>query len=160
MRKLLCVLQLSIYFIVSFAHPLRTEIMNKDSALYERLTFVPEMKEQEYEQKVKLFRNSLASYITTRHKEDLLAIQDSVVVNVVVNGNGRVDTVWLVPPKSFPFENMYRFIKSYDFKGPLIEYYTTELKQGSCLMKLKLVLDKKKMLHISFHYLSVKEERE
>lgn len=119
------------------------------------------MKEQEYEQKVKLFRNSLASYITTRHKEDLLAIQDSVVVNVVVNGNGRVDTVWLVHPKSFPFENMYRLIKSYDFKGPLIEYYTTEPKQGPCLMKLKLVLDKKKrMLHISFHYLAVKEERE
>jgi len=88
------------------------------------------MKEQEYEQKVKLFRNSLASYITIRHKEDLLAIQDSVVVNVVMNGNGWVDTVWLVHPKSFPFENMYRFIKSYDFKGPLIEHYTTEPKQG------------------------------
>lgn len=53
-------------------------------------------------------------------------------------------TDWLVHLKSFPFENMYRFIKSYDFKGPLIEYYTTEPKQGPCLMKLKLVLDKKK----------------
>ena len=70
-------------------------------------------------------------------------------------------TDWLVHPKSFPFENMYRFIKSYDFKGSLIEHYTTEPKQGPCLMKLKLVLDKKKrMLHISFHYLSVKEKWE
>lgn len=118
----------------------------------------PELKEESYLQKRKEFKDALFSYLVKQHQEDILNIKDSVVINFMVKGCGRIDSVWLVSPKTYPYENICRFIKRYNFQGPLVEFYTSKPGLYDCTIKLVLLLNREtKMLHISFDFIYIKK---
>lgn len=119
----------------------------------EILEIDPEINEEEYARKRKLFNVSLLDYLATHCSETVHKIQDNVVVNFIVNGNGKVDSVWLVSPKDFPFEETYKFIKNYDFKGSLVEYLGMPYKKPSYTVRIILIFDRQKSrLGIYFDY--------
>uniref|UniRef100_A0AB33IX82 Uncharacterized protein n=1 Tax=Prevotella sp. GTC17254 TaxID=3236794 RepID=A0AB33IX82_9BACT len=64
-------------------------------------------------------------------------MQDSVIIEFWVNPKGLVDSVYLIKPKPCPFDSVIGYIKSYDFEGPLYEYYTTEIIKNSYLIRLR-----------------------
>lgn len=102
---------------------------------------------------MKLFNDSILNYLATQCIETVLKIQDNVVVKFIVNGNGKVDSVWLVSPKDFPFEEIYKFIKNYDFKGSLVEYLSMPSQKHSFTVRIILILDRKvNKLSIHFDY--------
>ena len=141
------------------AKPATYEQVEEDSVTNLVFDLPPELKEQAYAQKRSLFMKTLAPYLGKQHREDVLRIQDTVFINFTVNGKGLVDSVWLVSPKSFPFENTYRFIKNYDFKGPLVEFYTERPRRYACTVKLMLSLNKERnILYTFFDYTQAKEE--
>ena len=122
----------------------------------------PEMDEEKLKQKVRTFNKDILSYITVHCLDEILCIKDSAFVNFIVNERGRVDTVWLVQDKSFPFEKIYRFIKNYDVQGPLVEYVTTqpELDAKSYLVMIVLIFDRKKLrLRSLFDFDLIKKNR-
>lgn len=113
----------------------------------------PEINLEKYVRKMKLFNDSILNYLATQCVETVLKIQDNVVVKFIVNGNGKVDSVWLVSPKDFPFEEIYRFIKNYDFKGSLVEYLSMPFQKHSFTVRIILILDRKvNKLSIHFDY--------
>ena len=113
----------------------------------------PKINEEEYARKRKQFTDSLLNYLATQCVETVLKIQDSVFVNFIVNSNGKVDSVWLVSPKDFPFEEIYKFIKNYDFKGPLVEYIGMPHKKTSYTVRIILMFDRQRsILEIYFDY--------
>ena len=113
----------------------------------------PEINLEKYVRKMKLFNDSILNYLATQCIETVLKIQDNVVVKFIVNGNGKVDSVWLVSPKDFPFEEIYKFIKNYDFKGSLVEYLSMPSQKHSFTVRIILILDRKvNKLSIHFDY--------
>ena len=121
-----------------------------DNGIYE---IDPEINEEEYVRKRKQFNVSLLKYLATQCVETVLKIQDSVFVNFIVNSNGKVDSVWLVSPKDLPFEGIYKFIKNYDFKGPLVEYIGMPHKKPSYTVRIILMFDRQRsILEIYFDY--------
>ena len=113
----------------------------------------PEINEEEYARKRKQFNVSLLNYMATQCVETVLKIQDSVFVNFIVKSSGKVDSVWLVSPKDFPFEDIYKFIKNYDFKGSLVEYLSMPSQKHSFTVRIILILDRKvNKLSIHFDY--------
>lgn len=102
-----------------------------------------EMIEERYFEKKKQFSLKLLRYLHNLHAEDISTIRDTACINFIVNKNGRVDSVWMLKHSSFKFKNTFKFIKAYDFKGPLIEYYSSP--PGTIrfpyLVKLKLRRD-------------------
>ena len=104
----------------------------------------PKINEEEYVRKRKQFTDSLLNYLATQCVETVLKIQDSVFVNFIVNSNGKVDSVWLVSPKDFPFEEIYKFIKNYDFKGQLIQLLSAPRRKHACTVGICLVFDRKR----------------
>ena len=121
-----------------------------DNGIYET---DPKINEEEYARKRKQFTDSLLNYLATQCVETVLKIQDSVFVNFIVNSNGKVDSVWLVSPKDFPFEEIYKFIKNYDFKGPLVEYIGMPHKKPSYTVRIILMFDRQRsILEIYFDY--------
>lgn len=113
----------------------------------------PEINLEKYVRKMKLFNDSILNYLATQCIETVLKIQDNVVVKFIVNGNGKVDSVWLVSPKDLPFEEIYKFIKNYDFKGSLVEYLSMPSQKHSFTVRIILILDRKvNKLSIHFDY--------
>lgn len=113
----------------------------------------PEINLEKYVRKMKLFNDSILNYLATQCIETVVKIQDNVVVKFIVNGNGKVDSVWLVSPKDFPFEEIYKFIKNYDFKGSLVEYLSMPSQKHSFTVRIILILDRKvNKLSIHFDY--------
>lgn len=113
----------------------------------------PEINLEKYVRKMKLFNDSILNYLATQCIETVLKIQDNVVVKFIVNGNGKVDSVWLVSPKDFPFEEIYKFIKNYDFKESLVEYLSMPSQKHSFTVRIILILDRKvNKLSIHFDY--------
>ncbi len=113
----------------------------------------PKINEEEYVRKRKQFNVSLLNYLATQCIKTVFEIQDSVVVGFIVNGSGKVDSVWLVSPKDFPFEEIYKFIKNYDFKGPLVEYIGMPHKKPSYTVRIILMFDRQRsILEIYFDY--------
>ena len=113
----------------------------------------PEINLEKYVRKMKLFNDSILNYLATQCIETVLKIQDNVVVKFIVNGSGKVDSVWLVSPKDFPFEEIYKFIKNYDFKGSLVEYLSMPSQKHSFTVRIILILDRKvNKLSIHFDY--------
>ena len=113
----------------------------------------PEINLEKYVRKMKLFNDSILNYLATQCIETVLKIQDNVVVKFIVNGNGKVDSVWLVSPKDFPFEEIYKFIKNYYFKGSLVEYLSMPSQKHSFTVRIILILDRKvNKLSIHFDY--------
>ncbi len=119
----------------------------------------PESNEEEYSRKRKQFNVSLLNYLATHCVETVLKIQDSVFVNFTVKSSGKVDSVWLVSPKDFPFEDIYKFIKNYDFKGQLIQLLTAPHRKHTFTVGICLVFDRKKSrLAIGFDCLRMVQE--
>lgn len=160
MKRLFVCLLFSSCSTIMWSHLLVSNGTDIDTIIHRVYETGPELKEQEYIQKRRLFRDSLFSYLVKLHKqhqEDILGIKDSVVVNFIVNGSGRIDSVWLVSPKTYPFKNIYKFIKDYDFKGPLMEFYTSKPELYDCTVKLVLLLNvEAKMLYIFFDCIRIR----
>ncbi len=132
------------------------------SAFCQVYTFGPDINE-ECIRKETLFKDSLYVDFVLPHREEFLNMQDSVAVDFNVNIRGHVDTVWLAKPitRPFPFEGLSKYIRSYDFKGPLLEYYTTEPKRYACTVRLLFTLDRqRRILYVSIDYRNVREVRE
>lgn len=119
----------------------------------------PEINLEKYVRKMKLFNDSILNYLATQCIETVLKIQDNVVVKFIVNGNGKVDSVWLVSPKDFPFEDIYKFIKNYDFKGQLIQLLAAPRRKHAFTVGICLVFDRKKSrLAMGFDCLKMVQE--
>lgn len=88
-----------------------------DALINKIYKFGPKIKEDKYIQKRSLFCDSIFVYLAKIHKDDIFSIKDSVVSDFDVNNAGRIDSVWLVPPKPFPFINTYRFINNMTVRG-------------------------------------------
>lgn len=104
----------------------------------------PEINEEEYARKRKLFTNSILNYLSTQCIETVLGMKDSVFVNFKVNASGKVDSVWLISPKDFPFEEIYKLIKNYDFKGQLIQILSAPRRKHSFTVGICLVFDRQR----------------
>ncbi len=128
-----------------------------DNGIYE---IDPEINEEEYVRKRKLFNVSLLNYLATQCIKTVFEIQDSVVVGFIVNGSGKVDSVWLVSPKDFPFEDIYKFIKNYDFKGQLRQLLLAPHRKHACTVGICLVFDRQRSrLAIGFNCITMVQER-
>ena len=153
MKGLIIFLFLLAHATIVWAVPVEGKEVIVDTLDNEVFETDPKINEEEYARKRKQFTDSLLNYLATQCVETVLKIQDSVFVNFIVNSNGKVDSVWLVSPKDFPFEEIYKFIKNYDFKGSLVEYLSIPFQKHSFTVRIILVFDRQRSrLGISFDY--------
>ena len=153
MKGLIFFLFLLAHTTIVWAVPVEGKEVIVDTLDNEVFEIDPKINEEEYVRKRKQFTDSLLNYLATQCVETVLKIQDSVFVNFIVNSNGKVDSVWLVSPKDFPFEEIYKFIKNYDFKGPLVEYIGMPHKKTSYTVRIILMFDRQRsILEIYFDY--------
>ena len=153
MKGLIIFLFLLAHTTIVWAVPVEGKEVIVDTLDNEVFEIDPKINEEEYVRKRKQFTDSLLNYLATQCVETVLKIQDSVFVNFIVNSNGKVDSVWLVSPKDFPFEEIYKFIKNYDFKGPLVEYIGMPHKKPSYTVRIILMFDRQRsILEIYFDY--------
>ena len=153
MKGLISFLFLLAQTTVVCAAPVKAKEVVVDTLDNEIFEIDPEINEEEYARKRKQFTDSLLNYLATQCVETVHKIQDSVFVNFIVNSSGKVDSVWLVSPKDFPFEEIYKFIKNYDFKGPLVEYIGMPYKKTSYTVRIILMFDRQRsILEIYFDY--------
>ncbi len=153
MKGLIFFLFLLAHATIVLAAPTKVMDLVVDTLDNEIIEIDPEINEEEYARKRKLFCVSLLDYMAIQCNETVHKIQDNVIVNFIVKGNGKVDSVWLVSPKDFPFEEIYKFIKNYDFKGPLVEYIGMPHKKPSYTVRIILMFDRQRsILEIYFDY--------
>lgn len=153
MKGLIIFLFLLAHTTIVWAVPVEGKEVIVDTLDNEVFEIDPKINEEEYVRKRKQFTDSLLNYLATQCVETVLKIQDSVFVNFIVNSNGKVDSVWLVSPKDLPFEGIYKFIKNYDFKGPLVEYIGMPHKKPSYTVRIILMFDRQRsILEIYFDY--------
>ena len=153
MKGLIFFLFLLAHATIVWAVPVEGKEVIVDTLDNEVFEIDPKINEEEYVRKRKQFNVSLLNYLATQCVETVLKIQDSVFVNFIVNSNGKVDSVWLVSPKDLPFEGIYKFIKNYDFKGPLVEYIGMPHKKPSYTVRIILMFDRQRsILEIYFDY--------
>ena len=153
MKGLIIFLFLLAHTTIVWAVPVEGKEVIVDTLDNEVFEIDPKINEEEYVRKRKQFTDSLLNYLATQCVETVLKIQDNVIVNFIVKGNGKVDSVWLVSPKDFPFEEIYKFIKNYDFKGPLVEYIGMPHKKPSYTVRIILMFDRQRsILEIYFDY--------
>lgn len=144
MKGLIIFLFLLAHTTIVWAVPVEGKEVIVDTLDNEVFEIDPKINEEEYVRKRKQFTDSLLNYLATQCVETVLKIQDSVFVNFIVNSNGKVDSVWLVSPKDFPFEEIYNFIKNYDFKGQLIQLLSAPRRKHACTVGICLVFDRKR----------------
>ena len=153
MKGLIFFLFLLAHTTIVWAVPVEGKEVIVDTLDNEVFEIDPKINEEEYVRKRKQFNVSLLNYLATQCIKTVFEIQDSVVVGFIVNGSGKVDSVWLVSPKDFPFEEIYKFIKNYDFKGSLVEYLSIPFQKHSFTVRIILVFDRQRSrLGISFDY--------
>ena len=153
MKGLIIFLFLLAHTTIVWAVPVEGKEVIVDTLDNEVFEIDPKINEEEYVRKRKQFNVSLLNYLATQCIKTVFEIQDSVVVGFIVNGSGKVDSVWLVSPKDFPFEEIYKFIKNYDFKGPLVEYIGMPHKKPSYTVRIILMFDRQRsILEIYFDY--------
>ena len=153
MKGLIFFLFLLAHATIVWAVPVEGKEVIVDTLDNEVFEIDPKINEEEYVRKRKQFNVSLLNYLATQCIKTVFEIQDSVVVGFIVNGSGKVDSVWLVSPKDFPFEEIYKFIKNYDFKGPLVEYIGMPHKKPSYTVRIILMFDRQRsILEIYFDY--------
>ena len=153
MKGLILFLFLLAHTTIVWAVPVEGKEVIVDTLDNEVFEIDPKINEEEYVRKRKQFNVSLLNYLATQCIKTVFEIQDSVVVGFIVNGSGKVDSVWLVSPKDFPFEEIYKFIKNYDFKGPLVEYIGMPHKKPSYTVRIILMFDRQRsILEIYFDY--------
>jgi len=145
---------------IMWAHSFGSEMAVGDTIENKIYELGPEINEKKFLQKRKAFWQDLCSYLINYHKEDIIEIEDSVIINFEVNAYGRVDSVWLVSSKSYSFENTLKFIKDYDFQGPLMEYLIPEPVLYEYTVKFILVLDKEESrLRMRFYIIDSRVRR-
>lgn len=144
MKGLIFFLFLLAHTTMVWAGPVKAKEVILDTLDVEILETDPTPNVEKYVRKRKLFTDSLLNYMATQCIETVLKIQDNVVVKFIVNGRGKVDSVWLVSPKDFPFEEIYKFIKNYDFKGQLIQLLSAPRRKHACTVGICLVFDRKR----------------
>lgn len=144
MKGLIIFLFLLAHTTIVWAVPVEGKEVIVDTLDNEVFEIDPKINEEEYVRKRKQFTDSLLNYLATQCVETVLKIQDSVFVNFIVNSHGKVDSVWLVSPKDFPFEEIYNFIKNYDFKGQLIQLLSAPRRKHACTVGICLVFDRKR----------------
>lgn len=144
MKGLIIFLFLLAHTMIVWAVPVEGKEVIVDTLDNEVFETDPKINEEEYARKRKLFTDSLLNYLASQCVETVLKIQDRVFVNFIVNSNGKVDSVWLVSPKDFPFEEIYKFIKNYDFKGQLIQLLSAPRRKHACTVGICLVFDRKR----------------
>lgn len=144
MKGLIIFLFLLAHTTIVWAVPVEGKEVIVDTLDNEVFEIDPKINEEEYVRKRKQFTDSLLNYLATQCVETVLKIQDCVFVNFIVNSNGKVDSVWLVSPKDFPFEEIYNFIKNYDFKGQLIQLLSAPRRKHACTVGICLVFDRKR----------------
>ena len=106
------------------------------------LEFPPEEKWEEYNKRKKKFTSLLAHFIIEKLVDELVYVSDTVTIGFVVNSRGLVDTTYQVKPTYVPFENILHFIKEYDFKNQLVEFYSESLDRYSFLVRLDIWIDR------------------
>ena len=144
MKGLIIFLFLLVHTTMAWAAPVNAKEVIVDTLDNEVFETDPEINEEEYARKRKQFNVSLLNYMATQCVETVLKIQDSVFVNFIVKSSGKVDSVWLVSPKDFPFEDIYKFIKNYDFKGQLIQLLAAPRRKHAFTVGICLVFDRKR----------------
>ena len=144
MKGLIFFLFLLAHATIVLAVPVEGKEVIVDTLDNEVFEIDPKINEEEYVRKRKQFNVSLLNYLATQCIKTVFEIQDSVVVGFIVNGSGKVDSVWLVSPKDFPFEEIYKFIKNYDFKGQLIQLLSAPRRKHACTVGICLVFDRKR----------------
>ncbi len=107
MKGLIFFLFLLAHTTIVWAVPVEGKEVIVDTLDNEVFEIDPKINEEEYVRKRKQFNVSLLNYLATQCIKTVFEIQDSVVVGFIVNGSGKVDSVWLVSPKDFPFEEIY-----------------------------------------------------
>lgn len=160
MKGLIFFLFLLAHTSMIWASPVKTKNIIVDTLDVVILETDPTPNVEKYVRKSKLFNDSLLNYLATQCIETVLKIQDNVVVKFIVNGRGKVDSVWLVSPKDFPFEEIYKFIKNYDFKGSLMQPLLAPRRKHACTVGICLVSDRQKSrLAIGSDCISMVQER-
>lgn len=153
MKGLILFLFLLAHTTMIWASPVETKNAIVDTSDVVILETDPTPNVEKYVRKRKLFNDSLLNFLATQCIETVLKIQENVVVKFIVNGRGKVDSVWLVSPKDFPFEEIYKFIKNYDFKESLVEYMSIPFQRHSFTVRIILIFDRKiNKLGIYFDY--------
>lgn len=139
MKKLVLFIFLSAYNIMVMANGAQ-----QVDTIYEDPTYLyevgHEMIEGVYEEKRRLFLVALFEELIDRHPAECKSMQDSVYINFIVNKSGKVDSVWLAKPTSAYTESVFRFIKNYDFKGPVVEFHSNPPGLYAYPWLIKLVL--------------------
>ena len=109
MKGLIFFLFLLAHATIVLAAPTKVMDLVVDTLDNEIIEIDPEINEEEYARKRKLFCVSLLDYMAIQCNETVHKIQDNVIVNFIVKGNGKVDSVWLVSPRTF---RLKRYISS------------------------------------------------
>ena len=159
MKGLILFLFLLAHTTMVWAAPLEAKEVVVDTLYNEIFETDPEINEEEYARKRKQFTDSLLNYLATQCIETVFKSQDKLIVGFIVNSSGKVDSVWLAYPKEFPFEKIYKFIKNYDFKGPLSQLLLAPRRKHSCTVRLVLALDRQRCrLSTGFEWLKMVQE--
>lgn len=159
-RLLMCLLLLSCTSIM-WSHLSQSKAAIEDTVMNQVFEIGPELNVEEYNQKSKLFTDSLAYYLIKNHPGDILIMKDTVVINFVANGYGYVDSVWLVSPRTYPSKNICEFIKRYDFQGPLAKYYTSNPELYDSTMKLILHVDREaRIFYLKLDFINTKRRNQ
>lgn len=155
-----------IFFLFLLAHttivwagPVKAKDVILDTLDNEIFEMDPKIDEEEYSRKRKLFTDSLLNYLATQCMETVLKIHDNVIVGLIVNSSGKVDSVWVAYPKDFPFEEIYKFIKNYNFKGPLMQLLLAPRRKHTCTVRVVLAFDRQRSrLGIGFDCIKMVQE--
>lgn len=169
MKGLCSLLLLSVYTTaMSAVNPVRCDYIPEDT-IYDPsdiFEFGPETDELKLKETIKTFNTSILTYMSKHCMDEVRCIADSVFIDFVVNPRGLVDSVWLVSDTPYPFKKTLKFIKNYDFKGPLVDYLFKEEDSKfewparSYHAKIKLVLDREKhRMGAFFDYERIKKKK-
>ena len=79
-------------------------------------------------------------------------------MRLIVNREGKVDSVYQLSPRYFSFDRIKKFIKNYDFNGRLVEFFFEVNKPVRCTLQLIIFLLEQKMVRISARILEIKIE--
>ena len=146
MKGLIFFLFLLAHTTIVWAVPVEGKEVIVDTLDNEVFEIDPKINEEEYVRKRKQFNVSLLNYLATQCIKTVFEIQDS-------------DSVWLVSPKDFPFEEIYKFIKNYDFKGQLRQLLSAPRRKHACTVGICLVFDRQKSrLAIGFNCITMVQE--
>lgn len=155
-----------VLLLLSFAISIKGQVNTKDSifpnSTNESKVFEtgPEIKNEEaLLEKIKTLNQKVLHFIKDNNKDDIIKLNnDSLVLRLIVNREGKVDSVYQLSPRYFSFDRIKKFIKNYDFNGRLVEFFFEVNKPVRCTLQLIIFLLEQKMVRISARILEIKIE--